>query len=338
MKSQHALAAGVTGLALLSSVIWITVTQPILPWVPDAVETVVDPNQLKAHVKMLSETFVPRDWRHVENLDRTAAYISQQLAAAGSNVTEEPYRMQANNEKQGKTYRNVVATLGPDTRERIVVGAHYDAYLEYPAADDNASGVAALIELARMLAKESLPLGVDLVAFSLEEPFAEGAKGNFRTPDGGSAVHAASAKASGAQVRLMFSLETIGFFSDSKNSQDFPMLPLRYFYPTEGNYILVVSNLDNALEARRVKSAMRGASPLPVYSISAPSFVEGIDYSDHFNYWKNGYPAVMITDTAFNRNKSYHTAGDTADRLDYGRMAMVVQGVSRAVMAVARYF
>jgi Zn-dependent M28 family amino/carboxypeptidase len=336
MKTQRALAVGIAALALLAIAIWITVTQPILNQRPDPVEAVVDPKFLRAHVEMLSETFVPRDWRHVENLDRAAAYISQQLAGAGANVTQQPYRMQANNENQGKTYRNVVATLGPNTRERIVVGAHYDAYLKYPAADDNASGVAALIEVARLLAKESLPIGVDLVAFSLEEPLAEGAKGNFRTPDGGSAVHAASVKTNRSQVRLMFSLETIGFFSDKKNSQDVPMLLLRPFYPTEGNYIMVVSNLDNALTARRVKRSMRAASPLQVYSVSAPSFVEGIDYSDHFNYWRNGYPAVMITDTAFNRNKSYHTAGDTADRLDYQRMAMVVQGVYRAVLAVAR--
>jgi len=251
-------------------------------------------------------------------------------------VMEQPYRMQANNENQGKTYRNVVATLGPDTRERIVVGAHYDAYLEYPAADDNASGVAALIEVTRLLAREPLPLGVDLVAYSLEEPFAEGAKGNFRTPDGGSAVHAASLKTSNSQVRLMISLETIGFFSDERNSQSFPISLLRFVYPNEGNYILVVSDLNNAFTARRVKSSMRVASPLPVHSISAPSSVQGIDYSDHFNYWRSGYPAVMITDTAFNRNKSYHTPGDTAERLDYERMGMVVQGVYRAVLEAAR--
>jgi hypothetical protein len=337
MKTYRALAAALTGLTLFSGAIWITVTQPVLPRRPGAVEApAVDPERLRAHVEILSERFVPRDWRHVENLDRAAVYTSQQLAGAGASVTEQAYRMQSNNENQGKTYRNVVARLGPDTRERIVVGAHYDAYSEYPAADDNASGVAALIEVTRLLARESLPLGVDLVAFTLEEPFAESAKGNFRTPDGGSAIHATSMKTDGTQVRLMLSLETMGFFSDQENSQDVPALLLRPFYPTQGNYVMVVSNLDNALVARRVKSAMREASPLPVYSISAPSSVEGIDYSDHFNYWKNGYPAVMITDTAFNRNKNYHTAGDTADRLDYRRMAMVVQGVYHAVLVVAR--
>src|SRR5207249_6154934 len=131
MRTKRAIVISIAALALLSSAVWIIVTQPILPQRPDAVEAFVDPERLRAHVEMLSETFVPRDWRHVENLDRAAAYISQHLAGTGANVTEQPYRMQAKNENQGKMYRNVIATLGPNTRERIVVGAHYDAYLEY---------------------------------------------------------------------------------------------------------------------------------------------------------------------------------------------------------------
>jgi len=336
MTTRHWLMLGIAGLALLSITPWIIVTQPMLSASCCAATNVVDPARLKTHVAMLSQKLVPRDWRHVENLDLAAVYISEQLVAAGSRVTEQRYQMRGNNEMQGKTYRNVIATLGPDTKERIVVGAHYDSYQGYPAADDNASGVAALIELTRMLASDSLPIRVDLVAFSLEEPLAEGAQGNFRTADGGSAVHAASLRAMGAQVRLMLSLETLGFFSDKKDSQEFPISLLRRWYPSEGNFITVVSNLQGMSMVRTVKAAMRAASPLPVYSINAPSKVEGIDYSDHFNYWRNGYSAVMITDTAFNRNKAYHTAGDTAERLDYMRMAMVVQGVQGAVLAVAR--
>ena len=193
-----------------------------------------------------------------------------------------------------------------------------------------------LIELARMLQGNSLPIRVDLVAYALEEPLSAGALGNFRTPDGGSAVHAASLKAEGARVRLMFSIETVGYYSDEKDSQDFPISLLKYFYPTQGNYILIVSRLGEMSVVRRVKNAMRAATSLAVYSINAPATVEGIDYSDHFNYWKNDYPAVMITDTAFNRNKAYHTAGDTADRLDYNRLAMVTQSIHSAVLAVAR--
>ena len=195
MRTWRTLPLVIAGLALVATAFWVVITQPVIPGRGNAAETAVDLQRLRAPVKMLSQTFVPREWKHVENLDRAADYISKELTDAGASVTEQRYPMRANNENQGKTYRNVVATLGPDTKERIVIGAHYDAYLEHPAADDNASGVAVLIEVARMLARESLPLRVELVAYSLEEPFAEGAKGNFRTPVGGSAVHAASLKA-----------------------------------------------------------------------------------------------------------------------------------------------
>ncbi len=331
---KSVIALGCTILFVLSA--WFAVTQPVLPGSPQRAEPAAEPARLRLHVETLSTTFVPRDWKHVENLDRAADYISEQLLGAKVNTSQQPYQMRANNENQGRTYRNIVGTLGPDTKERIVIGAHYDAFSEFPAADDNASGVAVLIEAARLLAKESLPIGIDLVAYSLEEPFAEGAKGNFRTPDGGSAVHAASLKNRGAQVRLMLSLETLGYFSDEPRSQDFPLSWLRYFYPITGNYILVVSNFQSAWNARQVKSAMQASARLPVYSISAPASVEGMDYSDHANYWANGYRAVMITDTAFNRNKNYHTKGDTADRLDYQRMAYVAEGVYRAVLAISR--
>ena len=213
----------VTGIVFGASALWVLLTQPTFSKSssksPGMVATTTDPQRLRMHVEVLSTTFVPRDWRHIDNLDRTATYISQALAAAGTEVSEQPYPMQANNENHGKTYRNVVGKLGPDTQDRIVVGAHYDAFGEYPGADDNASGVAALIEVARLLAKETLPLGVDLIAYSVEEPFTKDARGNFRTPDGGSAIHAASLKRAGARVRLMFSLETLGYFDLKPSNQ-----------------------------------------------------------------------------------------------------------------------
>jgi hypothetical protein len=187
-----------------------------------------------------------------------------------------------------------------------------------------------LIELANLLGTRELPLGVELVAYTLEEP------PNFRTSEMGSAVHAAALKRAGLQLRAMFSLEMIGYFSDVKGSQGFPFSPLAFFYPSEGNFIAVVGNTGGGLLVRRVKKAMLGASALPVYSINAPSFIPGIDFSDHLNYWNEGFPAVMITDTAFYRNHAYHTSGDTAERLDYGRMAMVVQGVFGAVLDLAQ--
>jgi Zn-dependent M28 family amino/carboxypeptidase len=150
----------------------------------------------------------------------------------------------------------------------------------------------------------------------------------------GSAVHAASLKKQRVLVRAMFCLEMIGYFSDAPGSQSFPTPALKPFYPSKGNFITVVGKPDQGALVRRVKASMRGASALPVFSINAPAAVPGIDFSDHGSYWKAGYEAaVMITDTAFYRNPNYHTAGDTADTLDYRRMALVVQGLYAAVLA-----
>jgi len=131
-------------------------------------------------------------------------------------------------------------------------------------------------------------------------------------------------------------LEMIGYFTDTPHSQSFPLSLFAAFYPSQGDFIAVVGKLDQISAVRRVKQAMRGASPLPVYSINAPTVVPGIDFSDHRSYWQAGYQAVMITDTAFYRNPHYHTRQDTPDTLDYRRMAMVVQGVYAAVIAFAR--
>src|SRR5262249_55688123 len=254
---------------------------------------------------------------------RTANYIRKEFEGAKAEITEQPY------EVKGKVYKNIIASFGPETKERVVVGAHYDAAGEYQAADDNASGVAGLIELAYLLQSVSLPIRVELVAYTLEEP------PYFRTETMGSAIHASSLKNRDVSLRLMISLEMIGYFSDAPNSQSFPFSLLGLFYPSRGNFIAVVSKFGQGLAVRQVKTSMRSASTLPVYSINAPSFVPGIDFSDHLNYWRAGYDAVMITDTAFYRNKSYHTAGDKLDRLDYQRMAMTVQGVYAAVLAAS---
>ncbi len=325
------LLIGIAVLIFLTAV-WFAVTQPVLPVrAQNEPSPAVKPARLEGHIRMLSETLFPRDWRHPENLDRVAAYIRKEFEQANGMVSEQEYKL------CGNTYRNVMALFGPETKERIVVGAHYDAAGELPGADDNASGVAGLIELAYLLGRsKSLPMRVELVAFTLEEPLVLGGPGTFRTPYGGSARHAALLKEQGVPVRIMFSLEMIGFFRDAENSQSFPLSVMKFFYPARGNWIAVVGKLDQGLAVRRVKKAMRAASPLPVYSFNAPKSVEGIDWSDHSNYWKAGYTAVMVTNTALNRNTNYHTAQDTAETLDYDRMAMVVQSVYGAVLAFSQ--
>jgi Zn-dependent M28 family amino/carboxypeptidase len=312
----------VTGVLVVA---WALVTQPLLPRAPKAATVNIDPARLEVHVRMLSDTLVPRDESHPHMLDRAAAYVRREFEQAGGTVSEQPYDV------DGKTYRNVIALFGPDTAERIVVGAHYDSVTaDVPAADDNASGVAGLIELAYWLGATSPRMQIELVAYTLEEGQ------HFRTQRMGSFVHARSLKQQGVPVRAMFSLEMLGFFSDAPNSQRHPYPLMELFYPTQGNFIAVVGKLNQPMVVRRVKAAMQAASLLPVYSINAPRSVPGIDFSDHRNYWEVGYDAVMITDTAFYRNPNYHTPRDTAETLDYQRMAGVVQGVYAAVLALAQ--
>ena len=272
---------------------------------------------------MLAGTLAPRSVAHPRNLDAAASYVTARLAENGAEVSLQRY------EVSGSEFRNVIGRLGPDTAERVVVGAHYDAAGPFPGADDNASGVAGVIELARVLAGAPLQRAVELVAYPCEEP------PFFRTPYMGSMVHAASLRDEGVRVKAMIALEMIGYFSDEPGSQSFPTPLLKPFYPSRGNFITVVGKLGQGPLIRRVRRAMRGGSPLPVRTIQAPRAIPGVDFSDHASYWAAGFDAVMVTDTAFYRNPHYHTARDTPDTLDYRRMAMVVEGVRSAVVALA---
>lgn len=283
----------------------------------------VSAERLEAHVRMLADVLAPRSVAHPANLEAAASYVAARMVEGGAEVSFQRY------EVSGNPYRNVVAALGPDAGERVVVGAHYDAAGPFPGADDNASGVAGVIELARVLAGVALRGRVELVAYPCEEP------PFFRTPFMGSMVHAASLRDEGVRVKAMIALEMIGYFSDEPGSQSFPSPLLKPFYPSRGDFITVVGKLGQGPLIRRVRRAMRRGSPLPVRTIQAPRSVPGVDFSDHASYWAAGFDAVMVTDTAFYRNPHYHTARDTPDTLDYRRMAMVVEGVRSAVLALA---
>jgi len=304
-------------LSLLSGLLY-TTNQPIVfaSTEPRGVE--VNPEILKTHVITLSETNPPRS-EDTDNLDVSAFYIKDQLLKYGD-VKEMEYTV------WGIPYRNISILFGDETNERIVVGAHYDSFQGLPGADDNASGVAGLIELARILSHTQLKRSVELVAYTLEEP------PYFRTPEMGSAVHAKTLKENAVDVVVMMSLEMIGYFTDEPDSQEYPMSLLKLFYPSTGNFIAVVGNLSGFGVVRKTKRAMRSAMSLPVRSLNAPGALAGVDFSDHLNFWKYDYPALMITDTAFFRNKAYHTENDTWDRLDYERMSEVVKGVYNAVL------
>jgi Zn-dependent M28 family amino/carboxypeptidase len=311
---------GVVVIAACGLILWWIVARPSpFNQMAPRTEHKIHAASLRAHVEALSQRFVPRDDEHPEILRMAAAYIAQQLRSAGVQVSDQEFHV------YGASYKNVIAEFGPESSHVIVVGAHYDTAGDQPGADDNASGVAGLIELGRLLAQAPLRSKVMLAAYALEEP------PHFRTENMGSAVHAKSLRARGLSVKLMISLEMIGYFSEAPNSQGFPLPLFRLFYPSRGNFILIVDRLFSN-RARELKKAMRAASDLPVYSINAPALIPGVDFSDHLSFWNEGYPAVMVTDTSFYRNPHYHSRLDTAERLDYAKMAEVVRGVLHYLM------
>lgn len=278
----------------------------------------VDRVRLEKHVRALSETYVPRDCTHPENLDRAAHYILEVFQKNGGRIAEQVYTV------NDHIYRNVMATFGPEEGERIVVGAHYDAHRTSPGADDNASGVAGLLELSALLSRNPPARRLDLVAYTLEEP------PFFRTPNMGSVRHARSLKEDHVPIRAMLSLEMIGYFADGNDSQELPA-SLNGLLPSQGNFIAVVGDMNMVELTKRIETIMKGTNSLPVFAVNAPRSVEGIDWSDHYPFWDQGYPAVMITDTSLYRNRKYHSSADRAGTLDYRRMSMVIEGVHAAI-------
>lgn len=314
------LSAAAGSLVVLSGLAAVLVTQPTFQEIPFRGRERAEALRLRRHVEFLTIAAAPRDSHHPESLDRAAAYLRDELSRTQARVREQVFTT------EGHAWRNVIAAYGPERGPILVVGAHYDAFGGFganPGADDNASGTAGLLELARLLQDLPLARRVELVAFTNEEP------PFFASPWMGSAVHARSLKS--IDVEGMICLEMIGYFSER---QAWPHPFFRWLYPDRGDFIGVVGRWSDAALTRRVERAMRGGGRVPVLSFNGPRALD-IDASDQRNYWDAGYPAVMITDTAFLRNPHYHTPGDTAGTLDYERMAGVVDGVLNAILHIA---
>ena len=283
---------------------------------PPAAAGAADSSRLRRHLLALINTPQPRNYQHPASLNQAADYIRRELQAAGACPLDQPY------EVQGETYRNLIGSFGPETGPRFVIGAHYDVCGEQPGADDNGSGVAALLELARLLGQQSnLPCRIDLVAYTLEEP------PFFRTRQMGSYVHAQSLRAAGVPVRGMVALEMLGYYDDRKHSQRYPFGPLKLLFGNRGNYVTVAQKFGNGRFGRQFARRYKATAGLPVRRFKAPAWLPGIDFSDHLNYWQFGYSAVLLTDTAFYRNHHYHQPTDTLDRLDMRRLGLAVDAV-----------
>jgi len=273
---------------------------------------------------MLSETIGERNiGRKPEALARATAWLSGELRRYGT-VVEHSY------EVDGTTVKNLEVVLpGRDaSAEAVVVGAHYDSAIGTPGADDNASGVAALLELGRLLVDRPRTREVRLVAFVNEEP------PYFQGDEMGSLVYARKLQRDGVKVAAMLSLESMGFYSDEKDSQKYPPA-LSALYPDVGNFIAVVGNTDSAALVDAVHATFSTATSFPVQKGTFPGVLPGVGWSDHWSFWQIGVPAIMITDTAPFRNPHYHQASDVRAVVDCSRLAEVTRGLASAIDALA---
>lgn len=280
-----------------------------------------DSTILKKHVDEICSEKTYRSYQNIEELNRVAKYLFDQMLLCSDSVKYQPYKI------NDTEFKNVICSFGTQNSQRIIVGAHYDVCENQAGADDNASGVAGLLELCRLLKNQDLKYRIDLIAYSLEEP------PYFRSKYMGSYVHAQYLKEKKISVKGMICLEMIGYFDERKHTQNYPAGILKLIYGTRGNYITVVQKFNNGKFGRKAKKYMKRQHLIRTKSFKGPKALPGIDFSDHLNYWKFGYPAVMITNTAFYRNKNYHQVSDLPQTLNYKKMALVVDEVYQTLIS-----
>ena len=274
-----------------------------------------DINLVKGHLMALTETPEFRNYKNIDQLNAIADYIKKDFSKYSDSTTFQEYDV------DGKIYKNVITSFGTEHKKRIIIGAHYDVCGDQQGADDNATGVTALLELARMLKGQKLNYRIDLVAYTLEEP------PYFRTENMGSHIHAQYLKDHNIDVYGMASVEMIGYFKDEKDSQSYPLGILSWVYGNKGDFITLVKKFGAGDFVNNFRTQFKEANQIKTETFTAPKFIKGTDFSDHLNYWKFGYSALMITDTSFFRNKNYHETTDTVETLDLPRMTKVIDGI-----------
>jgi len=282
-------------------------------------------NDLKNHVINLSHELGHRDIfkGNKHNLEATADYISRHFKKHGYEVSYQEYAV------AGVMAKNIIAekTGSKEPKEIIICGAHYDSNAN-PGADDNASGIAGLLELAKRMGKKETARTLRFVAFTNEEP------PFFKTKDMGSMIYAATLVKKKENIKVAIIFDMLGYYSEEPFSQKYPPL-IGPFFPNKANFIAQISNSKSSDIANQIDEAFRQKSHLPLQTIVLPSFVPGVDYSDHYSFWINNYRAVMFTDTAFYRNKNYHKASDTYETLNYPYMAELMDGLENALIKLS---
>lgn len=276
------------------------------------------------HIRVLAGEIGERNIWKYKAYASAALYIETAFTDLGYAPQRETFRVDQ------VAVHNVVAEKTGTTLadEIVVVGAHYDTVEGSPGANDNATGVAGMLEIARLLRPQTLDRTVRFAAFANEEaPF-------YQTGDMGSMVHAKEARERGDRIVAMLSIETIGFYDDTPGSQHYPP-GLSAIYPDRANFICFVSNVSSGRLVRRSIGSFRRYTQFPSEGIAAPDLIPGIGWSDHQAFWEQGYKAFMVTDTALYRYPAYHRAEDKPDRVDYDRTARVIAGLARVVIDLA---
>ncbi len=280
--------------------------------------------ELRADVLKLAGEIGERNMWHYTQLNAAADFIENSFSRAGLQPRRDSYEM------HGQACHNIEAEIRGASPRILLVGAHYDSVLGSPGANDNGSGVAAMLTLARPFAGRKTEHTLRFVAFVNEEP------PYFLSNEMGSFVYAGRCKERGDKISAMISLETIGYFSDAPHSQNYPSPGLGLFYPKVGNFIGFVGNVGSRALLRRSVALFRKHAKIPSEGAALPAFIPGVSWSDQWSFWRNGYPGIMITDTAPFRYPYYHSASDTLDKLDYDRFALVVSGMQKVIEELDR--
>lgn len=283
------------------------------------------PSTIKKHLEVLTRSTEYRNHENIEALNAIAEYIHSEFEKYCDTVYYQSYTV------KGREYKNVVGVLGSQFSKKLIIGAHYDVCGNQEGADDNASGVTGILELARLLKKDTLNFQIEFVAYTLEEP------PYFGTKNMGSYVHAESVQKDKKNILGMICLEMIGYFSDKTGSQEYPVKEMKALYGTKGDFVAVVQKMPQDKFCKDFASAMEQQEHVKSISIVAPESVTGVDFSDHANYWKFNIPAIMITNTAFYRNKNYHTEGDILETLNLDKMSAVINEVRESIKAIKVY-
>jgi hypothetical protein len=308
--------------AVLALLWWFGVRMPgknISKAAPLSPDEVALREELRADVQMLGGEIGERNMWHYPQLNAAADFIENSFSRAGLRPRRDSYNL------RGQSCHNIEAEIRGAHPQILLIGAHYDSVFGSPGANDNSTGVAAMLALARRFAGKKTEHTLRFVAFVNEEP------PYFLSNEMGSFVYAGRCKTRGDQISAMISLETIGYFSDAPHSQTYPTPGLGVFYPKVGNFIGFVGNVGSRALLRRAVALFRKHAKIPSEGAALPAFIPGVSWSDQWSFWQHGYPGIMITDTAPFRYPYYHLASDTPDKLDYDRFALVVSGMEKVI-------